>query len=99
MAKKGYIEEQSLVNTNDELTRRWATIFRQKKRVQIAYKWADVDLGQEIYDSTLGYKATINGYTTRNYFLTNGMYHFLANDLRVGWHPNFEKILNRKKNE
>lgn len=99
MAKKGYIEEQSLVNTNNELTRRWTTISRQKKRTQLTYKWTDIDLGQEIYDSTLGYKATINGYPTRNYFLTNGIYHLLANDLKVGWHPNFEKLLKNKKDE
>jgi len=99
MAKKGYIEEQSLINTNIELTRRWTTISKQKKRIQLAYKWSDIDLGQDIYDATLGYKATINGYSTRNYFLTNGIYHLLANELRVGWHPNFEKLLKRKKNE
>lgn len=101
MAKKGFINEQSLVTVFNELERRWKGISKSTKRLQIPYRWSDIDVGQETYTQTINFKTEINGLPTRNYYLTAGMYHMLSNDLRVGWHPNYKNIMNinTKNNE
>ena len=99
MAKKGYLWEQAFLNMNDDLKSRWLTIFRQKRNLQSSNKLSDIELGRDILYSTLDHKATINGYPTRNYFLTKGTYHYLANELFVGWHPKFKKLIKKKKDE
>lgn len=99
MARKGYLWEKAFLNMNDELRKRWLTISRQKRNLQTSNKLTDIELGKDILYSTLDHKATINGYPTRNYFLTKGSYHYLANELIVGWHPNYETLIKEEKNE
>jgi hypothetical protein len=36
-------------------------------------------------------------HSTKGFFIMRGSYHMLANDLRVGWHPEYEDRLCRFK--
>lgn len=99
MATKGYIWEEAFNNAHKELIKRWESIYNQTKRLQGPYKWTDEEVGQDVLDKTLEYKVQINGYPTRTYSLTRGSYHLLANDLSVGWHPDYETLLKTNSNE
>jgi hypothetical protein len=52
----------------------------------------DVHFGQRLANDCLGRAATLQGLVVPHNF-TSGCYHSLANDLDIGWHPQYGKLL------
>jgi hypothetical protein len=38
------------------------------------------------------YKGKLNSYEPEQSYTYRGAYHFLANELKIGWHPNWEDL-------
>jgi hypothetical protein len=89
---KGDLTRQELEIVDDNSKERWKEVFRQKVR-QTGSSLSDdqlSDLAFDIYSSTIeNYLSKIRGFETEPYF-TKGSFHKLADDLQIGWHPNWQ---------
>ncbi|AYB32514.1 hypothetical protein D4L85_18885 [Chryseolinea soli] len=98
ISQKGYLTSQDFHNTGQGLIRRWKIIFNSEKVNNKRNPLPSEELGKMILYRTMDHNATIGTFKTSNYFLTNGMYHALADELAVGWHPEYRaKIMSLKK--
>jgi hypothetical protein len=97
LAKKGYITVKEIEELDEKLEQHWKIIYRisilQHKSLNAN------DVGQLIYLNTMDYKTKIGPYDISNHFLTRGSYHKLADKQKIGWHPEFKKLLKIEKIE
>ena len=81
-----------------ELQIRWKRIFERIQRL-----YADKDEKERgirtYYDTTSEFMARLKGEATDHAYFTSGAYHRLADELDVGWHPRFIKLLTGKDDE
>lgn len=95
LARKGYVTGKELQLFEEDLEKRWQKIF---KTSLIAYKsFTPVEIGTIVCSETLEHNGEIGEVKTRHYFLTRGTYHILAEQLKVGWHPNYKNLLSSTK--
>jgi len=89
----GDIDREDLNDMDDASCERWNEVFR-RKQTQLKIGMTEDELAAlayEIYDTTIsGYLAEIKGYRTQAY-LTKGSFHKLADQLIIGWHPDWQK--------
>jgi len=93
LSQKGYCTPNQLKEMEKQLAKRWKHI---SKRLVIENKknnHCHEDLGQLILLETLNENVKIGSVQTTDYVLSNGTYHYLANSLVVGWHPDYTKLL------
>lgn len=91
LAKKGYLTIKQLEELDENLEQHWKNISRSTK---IKYKSLDgAEIGQIVYFDTIDYTTTVGAYSLRNHFLTRGSYHTLADQQKIGWHPNYKIFL------
>ena len=95
---KGDLTRQELQFIDDNSKDRWKDIFRRKIK-ELKPDMTDADLGDlafEIFASTIeNYLSKIRGFDTEPYF-TKGSFHKLAEELEIGWHPNWQKHFPKK---
>lgn len=87
----GSIGEKDFQEFEDRLFERWQSISRRKIRVRSTDD--ESILGYDICSETLNHREPLAGYETIEYYTTKGNYHKLANDKRLGWHPNWNTLL------
>jgi hypothetical protein len=91
LAKKGYLTILQLEELDKNLEEHWKVISRSTK---IKYKALDAqEVGQLVYFDTIGYDTSVGPYSLRSHFLTRGSYHTLADQQKIGWHPNYKLFL------
>lgn len=89
-AERGDVLEGSFGEFEDGLERAWQS---QKTRVDIEQKTAtEEDRGRLLYANCSGLQLRLQGMDVPAYFVP-GSFHWLADSLRVGWHPRFEEVL------
>ncbi|MGN6264488.1 MAG: ABC-three component system protein [Ginsengibacter sp.] len=87
LAKKGYLTLSQLDDLDKNLEQHWENVFRSRK---LSHKNLDAkDIGQIIYFDTIDYDTSCGEYKLRNHFLIRGSYHTLADQLKLGWHPEY----------
>ena len=90
---KGDLQKDELEAIDDLSRERWKEVFRRKMTGYNVSMGAD-EMGRiayEIFDNTVhGYLAKIRGFETEPYF-TKGSFHKLADELEIGWHPEWQK--------
>jgi len=71
---------------------RWDKIRQRIRRVKKDAR--EEDAGYEIFtETTEEYREKLAGTDTEQVYLTSGMYHRLADMVRLGWHPRFEELM------
>lgn len=97
LTTEGKITREDFVEFDDRLKKIWSRIFNRIKR-QFKEK-LPISQGQDIYNETIGVdrRETLAGRPTIETYLTSGRYHFLANNLSVGWHPDYLNLLQEKR--
>lgn len=88
-AAEGIIVEESIIELDDQLERAF-----QLHRSEIADTLSslpDANRGRTLYNRCSRHQEHVGGRPVPSYFVP-GSYNILANDLRVGWHPNFEAM-------
>lgn len=95
IATKGYVTHTEMEDMEEELVKRWKTIFRSQKILHKSTHDA-AEIGQLIFLATLDHNATLGRFKMQNFFLTRGSYHSLANDMKLGWHPDYKVLLIQK---
>lgn len=77
---------------------RWEKIRARVMRMSQLEK--EEDIGFEIFtDTTEEHREKLAGIDTEQVYLTSGTYHRLANMIRLGWHPRFEELMHKLKEE
>jgi hypothetical protein len=93
-AARGEVDETSFDDLDDVLTRAW----RNKQRACGLNHGSRTEQhqGQALYFDCMQFTAPVQAMTTPGHFVP-GCFHMLADDLIVGWHPNYEAQLKLKK--
>lgn len=93
LSEKGEIIDQDWLDFDNEEVERWKHIFARSKRMRGEKR--DVDVGYEIMEETLtsDNKPSLAGVPIQHSYLVRGTYHRLADDLQVGWHPDYKTLL------
>ena len=92
-AKNGIINEKSFVELEDKLRRKWQNT-KTKTVIQYTNK-SDPEQGKLIYSECMSFETDLQGLPLPPHFIP-GNYHSLSEELNIGWHPNFDKLLSRK---
>lgn len=96
-ADEGSVTEKDIDAFEDRLESRWKNISRKFKfRTGKTQQDNDESIGKDIYYETLDHREILVDQQTVEYYLTRGTYHKLADNLIVGWHPNYENELKRR---
>jgi hypothetical protein len=89
LLEEGEITNHEWKNFFNDLQRRWQRI-RSQNMSKIPHP-TPTAMGRDIYFDTLAkdYRAPLATQQTTEIYLTNGGYHFLADEKTVYWHPDF----------
>ncbi|GAB3916990.1 ABC-three component system protein [Mucilaginibacter boryungensis] len=79
----------------DDLISHWTSISRPKFRFANAADF--VKIGYEVYYFSLLHKGKLNNYEPEQGYTHKGTYHYLADETRLGWHPEWEKLKDKVK--
>ena len=88
------LSRKDFENYEEDLIRYWEKTF--KTNLRIFKSLGEVDCGYKTYQDTLEYRGNIKGTIPTQLYTSNGAYHNLANKLEIGWHPDWEKIFDKK---
>ena len=90
----GMISEASLKRLERELTSTWRN---KQRRTRLGHGDKNApDQGQLTYTDCMEHDATMDGLETPKPFI-RGSWHALADDLTIGWHPNYRTVLAARK--
>ncbi len=94
-AKDGELSEDIFKEFYKDLKNNWE--IQSRPKFKFAQESNFCQIGYELYYKTLEYKGVLNRYVPEQHYTYKGAYHYLANELQIGWHPQWEIILNEEK--
>ncbi|WMX58967.1 ABC-three component system protein [Peribacillus sp. R9-11] len=101
LSMEGDITKEDFEIFEESLVERWKLIYERynfkysRSRNEDEKKYRGEEYGGDILIDTLDHREALAGQPTENYYLTRGSYHMLADELEVGWHPDYIKKLKR----
>lgn len=93
-AARGEVDETSFDDLDDVLKRTWKN--KQRACGLNNRGRSEQDQGQLLYSDCMQFTAPVQAMSPPGHFIP-GCFHMLADDLVVGWHPNYEAQLKAKK--
>lgn len=93
-AARGEVDETSFDDLDDVLKRAWKN--KQRTCGLNHGNRSEQHQGQALYFDCMQFTAPVQAMSPPGHFIP-GCFHMLANDLVVGWHPNYEAQLKLKK--
>lgn len=94
IAEDGDISHSKFELYFDDLLSYWRTISRPK------FKFSEKDkkeqVGYEVYNTCLSYKGKLNNYEPEQGYTYRGTYHHLADETKLGWHPDWQTLKEKK---
>ncbi len=94
LVKEGHIIEEDWDQFEDRLIDHWKPIARAQPST--TSKAGTRRAGTTIYNEVQKHREQLAGEATVEYYLTRGAYQRLADDLRVGWHPDYKRHCSRE---
>lgn len=95
-SKAGDIHEDSFGELNDNLERTWKNL-SLATRIEAGSK-PEIQQGQLLYSKCMMHAARVQGMEPPPHFVP-GCFHGLADDLNVGWHPDYRALLKKPSSE
>lgn len=95
-AAKGDISEDALQSFSEELTRVWNN--NKKMNDIVHYRIDDDAKGRLLYFQCKDKHIDVGSLVTPSFF-TSGCFQVLADDQSIGWHPQYKKILEERRNK
>jgi hypothetical protein len=93
-AARGEVDETSFDDLDDVLKRAWKN---KKRACGLNHRdRSEQDQGQFLYTDCMEFAVPVQAMSTPGHFIP-GCFHMLADDLVVGWHPNYEVQLKLTK--
>jgi hypothetical protein len=93
-AKDGEVSSDKFDEYYTDLVTHWQSVSRPR------FRFADNSLlakvGYETYYEVMRYKGKLNSYEPEQSYTYRGAYHYLANELKIGWHPKWEELFIKK---
>jgi hypothetical protein len=89
LANEGDVTADDWIDFEDRLTQQWQIVAYREQRVQAGRD--PIETGYATYSSTIEFHTKL-AFDEPQPYLTRGTYHRLANELTVGWHPNYESL-------
>ena len=97
-SQEGWVTKDQFRDFDTNLKRRWENISRRLKCNPLIEKENHEEkIGQQIRYDTINHNETLAGQQTQRYYLIEGTYHMLANELLVGWHPRYGTLLRKQR--
>ncbi len=90
-AKDGELTVDKFDEFYADLKNNWQLISRPKFRY--ANETEHEKVGYEVYCESLKYKGKLNDFEPVQIYTYKGAYHFMADELSIGWHPNWLTLL------
>lgn len=88
---RGLVHESSFDEFEDVLERTWDS-YRRKTDIFLTGH-SSIEKGKYLYSECSCHQATLEGLQVPPHF-TPGSFHLLADAKKIGWHPNYEQMLN-----
>jgi hypothetical protein len=98
--RQGKVLPEALEDNDEDLEELWATKFRKQKRKLNSKSGGNekIAVAQELYEWMEDEGMLPNTYLDiKSPFIIRGSYHYLADELRIGWHVDFKKLLENHK--
>ena len=92
--ESGEVHPSSLDELDERLMQTWKNM-KRRAFIQASGK-ADTEKGQLLYADCMLHDDRLEGAETPSHFIP-GCFHMLADDLKVGWHPDYSAELKRKR--
>jgi hypothetical protein len=93
-AARGEVDESSFDELDGVLKRGWK---HKQRACGLNFKGrSEQDQGQALYSECMQFAVPVQAMSPPSHFIP-GCFHLLANDLVVGWHPNYEDHLKSRK--
>ncbi|HTW90285.1 MAG TPA: ABC-three component system protein [bacterium] len=93
-SKTGEVHEESFIDLDDALHRTWRNV-KQEKLLEHRDR-APVEQGQFVYTGCMQHRTQVQGMVPPDHFIP-GCFHRLADDMSIGWHPDYRNALARKR--
>ena len=94
---EGEVLEDKYDAYHDDLYNYWKSVAKPRFRNN-PNNQSKEDIGYEVYHNTIIYKGKLSGQTPEQGFTHRGAFHYLANEPRLGWRSDWEKLFKKKKN-
>lgn len=94
-AQDGEISKRKFDSYFEDLMNHWTSISRPKFKFAEPKKFTQV--GYEVYYHSLLYKGKLNNYEPEQGYTHKGSYHYLADQVKIGWHPEWEILKDKEK--
>lgn len=89
-ARRGFVTENSLEEFEHELEITWRN---KKRKITLGHpSFSPQNQGQLLFTECMDHTLAIDGHPTPPAFLRGSM-HSIADDLTIGWHPNYAAVL------
>jgi hypothetical protein len=89
LAVEGDLTSDDWIDFDNRITAHWRIIAGREKR---AVSGRDpIEIGYATYSTTIGHETKL-GLDTPQPYLTRGSFHRLANEVTIGWHPDYEML-------
>ncbi|MDC4206087.1 MAG: hypothetical protein MPW13_17200 [Candidatus Manganitrophus sp.] len=102
LTQAGVVHPADFRAFSERLIRHWKDIKRiHNPKPLPKNERALASLGRTVFNNVMNHREKLAGQETSEAYLTQGGYHRLADELRLGWHPNYEKkaqMLSKSKN-
>jgi hypothetical protein len=92
--ESGEVHPSSLDELDERLLQTWRNM-KRRAFIQASDK-ADAEKGQLLYADCMLHEDRLEGAETPSHFVP-GCFHMLADDLKVGWHPDYTAELKRRR--
>lgn len=94
LCREGYASQADFSAFNERLLKRWTMLARQRipnpcPKAEPACR----KVGLALLRESLDHREVLKGHRTSEYYLTQGAYHQLADEPRIGWHPRYKEKL------
>jgi len=96
LTKKGVVTPKDFQAFDDRLVIKWKSLRRAyaPKPMPVDEK-ALQKVGETVLNHAMEHREKLAGQETQEWYLTRGAFHKLADEPRLGWHPDYEKKCNQ----
>ncbi len=92
LTKQGVVTPRDFCAFDDRLVAKWKSLRRvHAPRPLPSDEAALQKLGKMVLDYAMDHREMLAGQQTQEWYLTRGAFHKLADEPRLGWHPNYEQ--------
>jgi uncharacterized protein YeaO (DUF488 family) len=92
LTKKGVVTPNDFNAFDERLVEKWKLLRRSHVPKPLPPDEKSLqDVGKAVLNQAMDHREMLAGQTTQEWYLTRGAFHKLADEPRLGWHPNYQQ--------